>query len=157
IYLGYSFDDIMNSVADKVGKTIPAILILVTVGLMIGAWMIGGTIPMLIYYGLKIISTTFVVVTAFFVTSILAVCSVTCGGAGGRIGVAFMGVSIGIDANLAMVAWSVVSRPYFGDKMSSLSDTTNLASLSTDVDLYVHIKHMIWTTVPAFIVAAIVF
>lgn len=77
IYLGYSFDDIMNSVADKVGKTIPAILILVTVGLMIGAWMIGGTIPMLIYYGLKIISPTFVVVTAFFVTSIIAICTGT--------------------------------------------------------------------------------
>lgn len=157
IYLGYSFDDIMNSVADKVGKTIPAILILVTVGLMIGAWMIGGTIPMLIYYGLKIISPTFVVVTAFFVTSIIAICTGTSWGAAGTIGVAFMGVAIGMDANLAMVAGAVVSGAYFGDKMSPLSDTTNLASLSTDVDLYDHIKHMIWTTGPAFIVAAIVF
>lgn len=157
ISLGYSFDEIMNSVAEKIGKTMPAILILITVGLMIGSWMIGGTIPMLIYYGLKIISPAFLTVTAFLVTSIIAVCTGTSWGAAGTIGVAFMGVATGMDANLAMVAGAIVSGAYFGDKMSPLSDTTNLASLSTDVDLYEHIKHLIWTTGPAFIVATTVF
>nr|AFY52590.1 Na+H+ antiporter [Virgibacillus halodenitrificans] len=157
IYLGYSFDEIMDSVAEKIGKTMPAILILITVGLMIGAWMIGGTIPMLIFYGLKIISPAFLVVTTFVVTAIIAICTGTSWGAAGTIGVAFMGVAIGMDANLAMVAGAVVSGAYFGDKMSPLSDTTNLASLSVGVDLYEHIKNMIWTTGPAFLVTTIVF
>lgn len=157
IYLGYSFDEIMESVSEKIGKIMPAILILITVGFMIGAWMIGGTIPMLIFYGLKIISPTYLVVTAFIVTAVIAICTGTSWGSAGTIGVAFMGVAIGMDTNLAMVAGAVVSGAYFGDKLSPLSDTTNLASLSTGVDLYDHIKHMLWTTGPSFIVASIVF
>lgn len=157
IYLGYSFDEIMESVSEKIGKIMPAILILITVGFMIGAWMIGGTIPMLIFYGLKIISPTYLVVTALIVTAVIAICTGTSWGSAGTIGVAFMGVAIGMDTNLAMVAGAVVSGAYFGDKLSPLSDTTNLASLSTGVDLYDHIKHMLWTTGPSFIVASIVF
>src|SRR5699024_4699176 len=100
ISLGYSFDEIMNSVEEKIGNTMLAILILITVGLMIGSWMIGGTIPMLIYYGLKIICPAFLTVTAFLVTSIIAVCTGTSWGAAGTIGVALMGVAAGMDANL---------------------------------------------------------
>ena len=155
--LGYSFDDIMNSVSEKIGKVMPAILILITVGFLIGAWMIGGTIPMLIYYGLKLIDPQFIFVTSFLVTAIIAVFTGTSWGAVGTIGVAFMGVAIGMDSNLAAIAGAVVSGAYFGDKLSPLSDTTNLASLSTGVDLYDHIKHMLFTTVPSFILAGSVY
>lgn len=157
IFLGYSFDEIIGSVSDKIAKTMPAILILIIVGFMIGSWMIGGTIPMLIYYGLKIINPEFLIFTAFVVTAIVALCTGTSWGSVGSIGVAFMGVAIGMDTNLAAVAGAIVSGAYFGDKLSPLSDTTNLSSLSTDVDLYDHIKHMLWTTGPAFIVAGIVY
>lgn len=157
LYLGYTFDDIMDSVSEKIGKVMPAILILITVGFMIGAWMIGGTIPMLIYYGLKIISPEFIFVTAFIVTAVVAIFTGTSWGAAGSIGVAFMGVAIGMDTNLAAAAGAVVAGAYFGDKLSPLSDTTNLASLSTGVDLYDHIKHMLYTTVPSFIIAGIVY
>jgi NhaC family Na+:H+ antiporter len=153
ISLGYSYDDILTSISEKIGKIMPAILILITVGFMIGSWMIGGTIPMLIYYGLKIISPEFLIVTAFIVTAIVSIFTGTSWGSVGSIGVAFMGVAIGMDTNLAAVAGAVISGAYFGDKLSPLSDTTNLAALSTGVDLYEHIRHLLWTTGPGFIVA----
>lgn len=157
IKLGHSYDDIMGSIAQKIAKTMPAILILITVGFMIGAWMIGGTIPMMIYYGLDIINPQFLLITAFIVTSIVSLCTGTSWGSAGTIGVAFMGVGAGLDVNLAAVAGAVVAGAYFGDKLSPLSDTTNLAALSTGVNLYEHIGHVLYTTVPSFIVAGTVF
>jgi len=155
--LGFSYDEMMNAIAEKIGKTMPAILILITVGFMIGAWMIGGTIPMMIYYGLKIVDPQFLVITALLVTSVVSLCTGTSWGSAGTIGVAFMGVAIAMDANLFAVAGAVVAGAYFGDKLSPLSDTTNIASIATGVNLYEHIGHLLYTTIPSFIVAAIVY
>lgn len=157
MYLGYSFDDIMESVSEKIGDTMPALLILIIVGLMIGSWMIGGTIPMMIYYGLKIINPSYLFLTALIVTSIITVLTGTSWGSAGTIGVAFMGVGIAMDVNLGIVAGAVVSGAYFGDKISPLSDTTNLAAVSTGVDLYDHIRNQLWTTVPSYVVAMVVY
>ncbi|BFH63193.1 Na+/H+ antiporter NhaC [Paenibacillus azoreducens] len=157
IKLGYSYDDIMGSIAQKIAKTMPAILILITVGFMIGAWMVGGTIPMMIFYGLKIINPQFLLITAFLVTSVVSICTGTSWGSAGTIGVAFMGVGAGLDANLAAVAGAVVAGAYFGDKLSPLSDTTNIASLATGVNLYEHIGHLLYTTLPSFVVAGIAY
>ena len=155
--LGHTYDDIMASIARQLAKVMPAFLILITVGFLIGTWMIGGTIPMIIYYGLEIISPQWLLITALVVTSIVSLATGTSWGSAGTVGVAFMGVAIGLDANLAAVAGAVVAGAYFGDKMSPLSDTTNLAALSTGVNLYTHIANMIWTTGPAFLLAAIVY
>lgn len=155
--LGYSYDEMMSAIAEKIGKTMPAILILITVGFMIGAWMIGGTIPMMIYYGLKIVDPQFLVITALLVTSVVSLCTGTSWGSAGTIGVAFMGVAIAMDANLFAVAGAVVAGAYFGDKLSPLSDTTNIASIATGVNLYEHIGHLLYTTIPSFIVAAVVY
>lgn len=157
IYLGYSYEDIMKTIAEKIGKIMPAFLILIAVGFMIGTWMIGGTIPMLTYFGLKIISPEYIIIIAFVVTALVSICTGTSWGSAGSIGVAFMGVAISMDANLAAVAGAIVSGAYFGDKLSPLSDTTNLASLSVGVELFEHIKHLLYTTIPSFIVAAAVF
>ncbi|MEC0090364.1 Na+/H+ antiporter NhaC [Paenibacillus macquariensis] len=157
IKLGHSYDAILGSISEKIAKTMPAILILITVGFMIGTWMVGGTIPMMIYYGLKIIDPQFLIITAFLVTSIVSICTGTSWGAAGTIGVAFMGVAAGMDANLGAVAGAVVAGAYFGDKLSPLSDTTNIASLATGVNLYEHIGHLLYTTLPSFIVAGIVY
>ena len=124
---------------------------------MIGAWMVGGTIPMMIYYGLKIIDPQFLLITAFLVTAVVSVCTGTSWGSAGTIGVAFMGVGAGMDANLTAVAGAVVAGAYFGDKLSPLSDTTNIAALSTGVNLYEHIGHLLYTTLPSFLVAGIVY
>lgn len=155
--LGYSWDEIMGSVADKIAKTMPAILILISVGMLIGTWMAGGTIPLLIYYGLKIIAPQYIALVALVVTAIVSLCTGTSWGSAGTVGVAFMGVAVGMDANLAMVAGAVVSGAYFGDKLSPLSDTTNIASMATGVNLFTHIRHLLWTTLPSFLVAALVY
>lgn len=157
IYLGYTWNDIMESIVGKLSKTMPAIFILIIVGLMIGTWMIGGTIPMMIYYGLKIISPQFIVVTAFLVTAFVSVCTGTSWGSAGTIGVALMGVAAGMDVSLPIVAGAVVSGAYFGDKMSPLSDTTNLAPIAAGSKLYDHIGHMFYTTGPGFIICCIVY
>lgn len=152
VYLGYSNDDVMKAIADKIAKVTPAIFILITVGLMIGAWMAGGTIPMLAYYGLKIVSPEYLLITAFVVSSFISLCTGTSWGSAGTIGVAFMGVAAGMHANMAAVAGAVVAGAYFGDKLSPLSGTTNLAAMVTGVNLYTHIGHLLYTTLPSFIV-----
>lgn len=157
VYLGYSWDDIMDSIVGKLSKTMPAIFILIIVGFLIGAWMIGGTIPMMVYYGLKIISPRFLVITSFLVTAFVSVCTGTSWGSAGTIGVALMGVAAGMDAPLPVVAGAVVSGAYFGDKMSPLSDTTNLAPIAAGAKLYDHIGHMFYTTGPGFIICCIVY
>lgn len=146
--LGWTWEEMVESIAEKMKQTWPAILILICVGLLIGSWMAGGTIPMMIYWGLKLISPQFIGLTALIVTAIVALATGTSWGAVGTIGVAFMGVAIGMDANLPMVAGAVVAGAYFGDKMSPLSDTTNLASMITQVNLYEHIANLLWTTLP---------
>ena len=157
VYLGYSWDDIMNSIVEKLSKTMPAIFILIIVGFMIGAWMIGGTIPMMVYYGLKIINPKFLVLTSFLVTAFVSLCTGTSWGSAGTIGVALMGVAAGMGAPLPIVAGAIVSGAYFGDKMSPLSDTTNLAPIAAGGKIYDHIHHMLWTTGPGFIICCIVY
>ena len=93
IYLGYTWDEIMDSIVAKLSKTMPAIFILIIVGFMIGSWMIGGTIPMMVFYGLKLISPKYLVVTSFLVTAFVSVCTGTSWGSAGTIGVALMGVA----------------------------------------------------------------
>lgn len=155
ILLGYSYDSIIEEISQKISKIWGALLILVIVGFMIGSWMIGGTIPMLIYYGLKLISPKYLALTAFLLTAIVSILTGTSWGSAGTIGVAFMGVAVGLDVNLAVIAGAVVSGAYFGDKLSPLSDTTNLASAVCEVNIYEHIANQMWTTGGSAIIAAI--
>ncbi|TCP92127.1 transporter (NhaC family) [Cricetibacter osteomyelitidis] len=156
-YLGYNYEQILEAVSAKIAKTMPALLILITVGLLIGTWIAGGTIPMMIYYGLAIIDPQYIYITALILTAIVSVCTGTSWGSAGTVGVAFMGVAMGLDANLSATAGAVVAGAYFGDKLSPLSDTTNIASAAAGVDLYEHIAHLLYTTLPSFILAAIVY
>ncbi|HGM5491222.1 TPA: Na+/H+ antiporter NhaC [Serratia fonticola] len=154
--LGYSYNEILTSISQKIAKTMPALLILISVGLLIGTWMAGGTIPLMIYYGLKMIDPAMLYVTALLVTSVVSVCTGTSWGSAGTVGVAFMGVAIGMEANLAATAGAVVAGAYFGDKLSPLSGDTNLAAMAAQVDLYEHIAHLLYTTLPSLILSAVV-
>lgn len=155
--LGYSYNEMLSGISEKIAKVMPALLILLTVGLLIGTWIASGTIPIMIYYGLKIIDPQFIYITALFLTAIVSICTGTSWGSAGTVGVAFMGVAVGLEANLAATAGAVVAGAYFGDKLSPLSDTTNIASAATGVDLYQHIFHLLYTTIPSFCLAAIVY
>ncbi|WP_028864907.1 Na+/H+ antiporter NhaC [Psychromonas aquimarina] len=155
--MGYNWDEIMGAIVDKLAKAMPVILILVSVGGLIASWMVGGTIPFMVYWGLKVISPEYILIAAFFVTSVVSVCTGTSWGSAGTVGVALMGVAAGLDVSMAAAAGAVVSGAYFGDKLSPLSDSTNFAPIVSGTTLYEHIQHMLYTTIPGFIIASIVF
>jgi Na+:H+ antiporter, NhaC family len=146
---GYRWDDIIDSIVAKLAKAMPVIMILICVGGLIGTWMFSGTIPYMVYWGLKLISPQYILIAAFFITSVISVCTGTSWGAAGTVGVALMGVAAGLDVPLAAAAGAVVSGAYFGDKISPLSDSTNFAAIVADTDLYSHIQHLMYTTLPS--------
>ena len=119
--------------------------------------MFSGTVPMIIYYGVQIINPRFLYVSAFLITAVLSTVTGISWGSAGTIGVAIMGIYQGFEVNLAVTAGAVVAGAYFVDKLSNLSDTTNLAPLAAGSQLYDHIKYMLYTTVPASIVSIIVY
>ena len=154
---GYTWEDIISSVVDKLAKAMPVIMILICVGGLIGTWMFSGTIPYMVYWGLKLISPEYILIAAFFLTSVVSVCTGTSWGSAGTVGVALMGVAAGLDVSLAAAAGAVVSGAYFGDKISPLSDSTNFAAIVADTTLFEHIQHLLWTTIPCFLLAAVVY
>lgn len=155
--VGCTWDDMLDEISQKIAKGMPAILILITVGAMVGTWMTSGTIPMMIYYGVQIVSPKWLLVTAFLITSLVSVATGTSWGSVATMGVALMGIASALGVNPAATAGAVIAGSYFGDKISPLSDTTNLAPLAAGSNLYEHIGHMFWTTVPASIVSLVVY
>ena len=155
--LGYTWKEMQDGVIDKIARALPATLILWSVGLLIGSWMFSGTVPMIIYYGVEIVNPQYLLVTAFIISAVLSTVTGTSWGSAGTIGVAIMGIAGGLGVSLPATAGAVVAGAYFGDKISPLSDTTNLAPIAAGSELYEHIKHMFWTTIPAAIVSLIVY
>ncbi|MCG8607322.1 Na+/H+ antiporter NhaC [bacterium] len=150
---GYGWDEIQRSTGEKLASVLPAILILLTIGMLIGSWVFSGTIPALIYYGLKLVNPQYMVLTAFLVTAVMSLCTGTSWGSAGTIGVALMGMSTAVGAPLAATAGAIVSGAYFGDKLSPLSDSTNICAIGADAYLYNHIRNMLYTAIPSFFIA----
>lgn len=150
---GYRWDELEEAMYKGIRLALPAIVIIILVGLTIGAWIGGGVVATMIYYGLKIITPS------LFLVSIAAICSIVSLAIGsswstmGTIGVAGMGIGLSMGIPAPMIAGAIISGAYFGDKMSPLSDTTNLASGLTGTDLFVHIRHMFYTTIPGLVIA----
>jgi len=156
-YLGYSWPEIRSSIVAKIAKGLPSILTLFTIGLIIASWIISGTIPMLVYYGIKYIDPTYLYVLSFIVPAIFSSFTGTSWGSIGTIGIVIIGVAIAVQAELPIVAGAIVSGAFFGDKMSPLSDTTNIAAIAADVNLYDHIYSMMFTTIPSAILTFLSF
>ncbi|MFF2455215.1 Na+/H+ antiporter NhaC [Peribacillus simplex] len=154
---GYKWNEIEESMYKGIRLALPAVVIIILVGMTIGAWMGGGIVATMIYYGLKILTPS------FFLVSISVICAVVSLAIGsswstmGTIGVAGMGIGLSMGIPAPMIAGAIISGSYFGDKMSPLSDTTNLASGLTGTDLFVHIRHMLYTTIPGFIIALVIY
>lgn len=155
--LGYTWEELQKGIIEKIASALPATLILWSVGLLIGSWMFSGTVPMIIYYGVDLINPRFIYISAFLITAVLSTVTGTSWGSAGTIGVAIMGIAQGLGMSLPITAGAVVAGSYFGDKLSPFSDTTNLAPLAAGSELYEHIKHMLYTTVPASIVSLAVY
>lgn len=157
VVLDYDWTTIQEGIAETVSSAIPAALILLVVGMLISSWTASGVVPTMIYYGIKIISPK------FFLTSTVIICSIVSSAIGSSwttaatVGIALMGIGVSMGIPKEIIAGAIISGSYFGDKMSPLSDTTNLASAVTGVDLYEHIKHMLYTVTPSYIISLILF
>ena len=155
--VGVTWDEIQEEITLKIAKGMPAIMILVIVGAMVGAWMASGTIPLMIYYGVQMVDPQWMLVTSFLITAVVSVVTGTSWGSVATMGVALMGIASTLGVSLPATAGAVVAGSYFGDKLSPLSDTTNLAPISAGSELYEHIRHMLYTTVPATVISLVVY
>ncbi|KDN59237.1 sodium:proton antiporter [Exiguobacterium sp. AB2] len=150
---GFKWKEIEEMMYKGIRLALPAVVIIILVGLTIGAWIGGGIVATMIYYGLTIISPAYFLVTICLICAVVALSIGSSWSTMGTIGVAGMGIGLSMGIPAAMVAGAVISGAYFGDKMSPLSDTTNLAAGLTHTNLFEHIRHMLYTTVPGLFIA----
>jgi len=156
-FRGYSWDDIEKGVMHVVRVGLPSIAILMTVGMIVGVWIASGTVPVLIFYGLKVLNPEVFLAAGMLLCAVVSVSLGTSWGTTGTIGLALMGIGSGFDIPMYWTAGAVVSGAFFGDKISPLSDTTNLAPAVTGVNLFDHIRNMMPTTVPAMLIALVIY
>lgn len=154
---GYKWSFMEQGILAAINRTMQAILILAVVGLMLGSWMAGGIVPSMMYYGIKVIAPSIFLFTACLLCSIVSLATGSSWSTAGSMGVALIGVGAALGFPTYWTAGAVVSGAYFGDKMSPLSDTTNLAPAVAGSTLFDHIKHMVYTTGPSLIIALAVY
>ncbi|PID16157.1 Na+/H+ antiporter NhaC [Sporosarcina sp. P34] len=154
---GFSWKEIEEMMYKGIRLALPAVIIIMLVGLVIGSWMGGGIVATMIFYGLKIITPSWFLVAIALICAIVSLAIGSSWSTMATIGVAGMGIGLSMGIPAGMVAGAVISGAYFGDKMSPLSDTTNLAAGLTGTDLFDHIKHMLYTTIPGLLIALGVF
>ncbi len=155
--LGVPWARLHDSLIETITAFLPAILILLAVGMLISSWILCGTIPLMIYYGLKLISPSFFLLTSLFLCTVMSLATGTSWGTLGTVGVALMGIATALGIPLPQAAGAVVTGAIFGDKLSPLSDTTVLASAVSEVYIFDHIKYMLWTTLPPYMIAVLLF
>lgn len=154
---GYTWKEIEEMMYKGIRLALPAVVIIILVGLTIGAWMGGGIVATMIYYGLQIITPAWFLVTICIICAIVSLAIGSSWSTMGTIGVAGIGIGLSMGIPAGMIAGAIISGAYFGDKMSPLSDTTNLAAGLTGTDLFDHIKHMFYTTIPGLTIALIAY
>jgi Na+:H+ antiporter, NhaC family len=154
---GFRWSDVQDAMVNGVSLATSAMFILLAVGALIGTWILSGTVPTLIYYGLLLMSPGWFYAAACFICAIVGVSIGSSWTVAGTLGVALIGVSHGLGLSPEITAGAVISGAYFGDKMSPLSDTTNLAPAAAGSELFSHIRHMTWTTGPSIAIALLGF
>ncbi|MGB3344475.1 MAG: Na+/H+ antiporter NhaC [Aequorivita sp.] len=152
-----SFDQMIEEVALNIKSTSGAILILLMVGALAGTWLISGVIPTMIYYGLQVLNPTIFLASCVIICAIISLATGSSWTTSATVGIALIGIANALDIHLGMTAGAILSGAYFGDKISPLSDTTNLAPAMAGTDLFTHIKYMLYTTVPTMVITLIVF
>jgi len=157
IIAGWTWDDVQRMMVNGVGRALPAVFILLIIGIIVGTWIASGVIPTMIYYGLSIIEPALFVPIVALVTGIISITLGSSFTSIATIGLAFMAIGEGLGFPPGLVAGAVISGAYFGDKLSPLSDTTNIAPAMAETDLFSHVKHMLWDTIPAFIISIVLY
>jgi NhaC family Na+:H+ antiporter len=157
VRMGYHWGELQRAMIAGISTAMVAILILLSVGGLIGTWLMAGTVPSLIYYGLELLDPKWFFAASCIICAIAALATGSSWTVAGTLGVALIGVSMGLGLSPAIAAGAIISGAYFGDKMSPLSDTTNLAPAVVETDIFTHIRHMAWTTGPSFVTALVLF
>jgi NhaC family Na+:H+ antiporter len=155
--LGRNWVDIRKQIVKSIGDAMPSILILLLIGSLAGTWMLSGVVPTLIYYGLDVLHPSIFLFASVVISAVVSVATGSSWSTIATIGVALLGIGTAMGFDPALVAGAIISGAYFGDKMSPLSDTTNLAPAMAGTDLFTHIKYMVYTTAPSIGITLIIF
>ncbi len=155
--LGHSWDEIEASMIKSISSAMGAMLILLAIGSLSGTWLLSGIVPAMIYYGLKVLNPTIFLFAACIVCCIVSLATGSSWSTVATVGIALLGIGKALDIHEGVIAGAIISGAYFGDKMSPLSDTTNLAPAMAGTDLFTHIKYMVYTTAPTLLITLIIF
>ncbi len=155
--VGVSWETMQDGVVKSIGSAMSSILILLLIGALAGTWLLSGIVPAMIYYGLQILNPTIFLVAACIISAIVAVATGSSWSTIATIGIALLGIGKALGLEEGVIAGAIISGAYFGDKMSPLSDTTNLAPAMAGTDLFTHIRYMTLTTVPSIVITLIIF
>ena len=155
--LGYTWKQINKSIVKSISSAMSAIIILLVIGSLSGTWLLSGIVPAMIYYGLKILNPTIFLFAAVIVSAIVSLATGSSWSTIATVGIALLGIGMAMGINEGLVAGAIISGAYFGDKMSPLSDTTNLAPAMAGTDLITHVKYMIITTGPSILITLLIF
>jgi len=155
--LNYTWSELEEGIVDLIKSAMAAVIIMMIIGVIIGTWLAGGIVPAMIYYGLKLLNPSIFLVVTLLLCSIISVATGSSWTSVATVGIALMGIGQGLGIPVPVIGGCIISGSYFGDKMSPLSDTTNLAPGITEVKLFDHIRHMIYTTGPSYVITLVVF
>ncbi|MEG1603207.1 MAG: Na+/H+ antiporter NhaC [Cloacibacillus sp.] len=154
--VGITWEDMEIAICNAISSSIGALLILIAIGMLVGSWVQAGVVPGLIYYGFDVLSPGIFLTASLIICSIISVATGSSWGVGGTVGVALIGIAAGLGIPAPLTAGVIISGAYFGDKMSPLSDTTNLAPAVSGSNLFDHIQAMMWTTIPTYVIVVII-
>ncbi|MBS4536390.1 Na+/H+ antiporter NhaC [Clostridium sp. D2Q-14] len=157
IKAGYKWNEIEEGMVDSIKMSMQAVLILMIIGMLIGTWILSGVVPTMIYYGLQILSPGIFLIATTILSTIVALSTGSSWTTAGTVGIALIGIGEGLGIPLPIVAGAIISGAYAGDKMSPLSDTTNLAPAMAGSNIFDHIRHMLYTTGPSYVIALILY
>ena len=157
ICYGSKWNHIIEGISNSIKSIVPAIIMLLLIGSLAGTWLISGVIPTMIYFGLQIINPTIFLFATAIITAIVSLATGSSWSTIATVGIALLGIGTAIGLPVGLIGGAIISGAYFGDKMSPLSETTNMAAAISGVDLFDHIKYMMYTTVPSFIITLILF
>lgn len=155
--LKYKWEYISDGIFETIKMSLEAVIILMIIGMVVGSWITAGIVPAMIYYGLQIISPKIFLIASLIICSIVSLCTGSSWSTAATVGIAIIGIGEGLEVPREITAGAIISGAYFGDKLSPLSDTTNLAPAMAGSKLFDHIRHMLWTTVPSYIISLILF
>jgi len=155
--IGYKWEEIFDGIVKSISSAMPALIILLIIGALAGTWLLGGIVPAMIYYGLEVLNPSIFLFATCIVCAVVSLATGSSWSTVATVGIALLGIGKAYELGEGLIAGAIISGAYFGDKMSPLSDTTNLAPAMAGTDLITHIKYMMYTTIPSFSITLILF